>query len=100
MAAIDASSRAQGVTDAAIDFARLLDRPVELLHVIETEVPAEELAVELEEASMQAEVVVTDNVDRLRNAGIAGPVTYSGSWAGTAVQGVASPNLPIRCTPR
>jgi nucleotide-binding universal stress UspA family protein len=70
VAAIDASSRARGVTDTAIDFARLLDRPIEILHIIETDV-LEELAIELETLDA-ARAVVTDNVDRLRDAGVSG----------------------------
>jgi ACDE family multidrug resistance protein len=68
VAAIDAGSRAQGVTDAAIDFARLFDRPVEILHVIETDVLVE-LAVDRETLDA-AQVVVIDNVDLLREAGV------------------------------
>ena len=70
MAAIGAGSRPDGVTDAAIDFARLLDRPVEILHVIETDV-LEELAIDLETLDA-ARAVVTFNVDRLREAGVPG----------------------------
>jgi MFS transporter, ACDE family, multidrug resistance protein len=70
VAAIDVGSRAHGVTDAAIDFARLLGRPVEILHVVETDVLAE-LAVDRESLDT-ARVVVMDSVDRLRDAGVAG----------------------------
>jgi MFS transporter, ACDE family, multidrug resistance protein len=70
VAAIGAGSRADGVTDAAIDFARLLHRPVEILHVIETDI-LEELAIDLETLDA-ARAVVTFHVDRLGKAGVSG----------------------------
>jgi MFS transporter, ACDE family, multidrug resistance protein len=70
VAAIGAGSSADRVTDTAIDFARLLDRPVEILHVIETEVLVE-VAIDLETLDA-ARAVVTFNVDRLREAGVSG----------------------------
>ena len=70
VAAIGAGSHPDGVTDAATDFARLLDRPAEILHVIETDV-LKELAIDLETPDA-ARAVVTFNVDRLREAGVPG----------------------------
>jgi nucleotide-binding universal stress UspA family protein len=68
VAAIDHSPRAATVSGAAVEFARLLDCPVEVLHVIETDV-VEELAVDVETLDA-AQSVVTDAVDRLLAAGI------------------------------
>ena len=73
MAAIGALHR-DVVTDAATDFARLLDRPAEILHVIETDV-LKELAIDLETPDA-ARAVVTFIVDRLREAGVPG-----GRWS-------------------
>jgi ACDE family multidrug resistance protein len=68
VAAIDASMGAAAVTDAAVELAQRLDRPVEVLHVLETDV-IEELALDLETLD-DARHLVTDNVDRLHAAGI------------------------------
>ncbi len=70
VAAIDASTAAPAVTDAAIQFAQVLDRPVEILHVLETDV-IEELALDLE-APDTARDLVADNVHRIHTAGVAG----------------------------
>jgi nucleotide-binding universal stress UspA family protein len=66
--AIDASSHAAAVTGAATELARLLDCPIEVLHVFETDVLEEEaIAVETLDG---ARTVVADNLDRLHAAGI------------------------------
>jgi MFS family permease/nucleotide-binding universal stress UspA family protein len=69
LAAVDAGSQV-GVTDAAIRLAQLFDCPVEILHVVETDV-IEELAVDIETLDA-ARDIIDDNVNRLRSAGIAG----------------------------
>jgi MFS family permease/nucleotide-binding universal stress UspA family protein len=69
LAAVDAGSQG-GVTDAAIRLAQLFDCPVEILHVVETDV-IEELAVDIETLDA-ARDIIDDNVNRLRSAGIAG----------------------------
>jgi ACDE family multidrug resistance protein len=70
VAAIDSGPYAEEVTEIAIELALLLDCPVEVLHVIETDV-FEELAVDLEshEAAMD---VTSRNVSRVLAAGLAG----------------------------
>jgi nucleotide-binding universal stress UspA family protein len=70
VAAIDAGPYAERVTDVAIELALLLDCPVGVLHVIETDV-LEELALHLEsyDAAMD---VASRNVGRVRAAGLAG----------------------------
>jgi ACDE family multidrug resistance protein len=68
VAAIDATGRADAVTDAAMEFAKRLNLPVEVLHVVETDV-VEELAVDLENPEAVA-AVIADQVERLRAAGI------------------------------
>jgi ACDE family multidrug resistance protein len=70
VAAIDAGPYAESVTDVAIELALLLDCPVEVLHVIETEV-IEELAIDLESHDRGMDVV-SRNVVRVRAAGLAG----------------------------
>jgi nucleotide-binding universal stress UspA family protein len=70
VAAIDTGPHAEGVTDAAIELALLLDCPVEVLHIVETDV-IEELAVDIETLDA-ARDIIDDNVNRLRSAGIAG----------------------------
>jgi MFS family permease/nucleotide-binding universal stress UspA family protein len=69
VAAVGASSRS-GVTDAAIRLAQLLGCPLEVLHVIETDI-VEELAVDVETLD-EARAAIADNVNRLRAAGVAG----------------------------
>jgi len=58
------------VIDAAIVLAELLDCPVEVLHIVETDVVAE-LAVDIESLDA-ARDFVTESVDRLRKAWVAG----------------------------
>jgi len=58
------------VIDAAIELAELFDCPVEVLHIVETDVVAE-LAVDVE-ALDAARDFVAENVDRLRGAGARG----------------------------
>jgi MFS transporter, ACDE family, multidrug resistance protein len=70
VAAVDASTGAAAVIAAAIEFAQLLDRPLEVLHVLETDV-IEELALDLETLDT-ARHVIADNVERIRAAGVAG----------------------------
>ena len=70
VAAIDSSPGAALVTDAAIEFAQLLERPVRVLHVVETDI-IEELAVDRETLDA-ARRIVADNVDRIHVAGVAG----------------------------
>jgi MFS family permease len=68
VAAIDGSPPAAAVSGAAIEFARLLDCPIDVLHVVETDV-IEELAVDVETIHA-AQTVVAGTVDQLRSAGI------------------------------
>jgi nucleotide-binding universal stress UspA family protein len=68
VAAIDGSTRVAAVTGAAVEFARLLDCPVEVLHVIETDI-IEEVAVDVETIDA-APTVLADAADQLRSAGI------------------------------
>jgi nucleotide-binding universal stress UspA family protein len=68
--AIADSPQAARVIDAAIEVAELLDCPVEILHIFETDV-VEELAVEVETLDA-ARGVVAEGIDRLRAAGVAG----------------------------
>ena len=68
VAAIDHSPRAAAVSGAAVEFAQLLGCPVEVLHVIETDV-VDELAVDVETLE-SARTVLASAVDRLRSAGI------------------------------
>jgi len=56
--------------DAVIEFARLFDMSVEVLHVVETDV-IEELAVDRETPDAAHEIVA-ESLDRLRAAGIDG----------------------------
>ncbi len=68
IAAIDASADTAAVIDTAIQFAQLLDRPIDVLHVLETDI-IEELALDLETPD-HARVLVADSVDRLHAAGV------------------------------
>ena len=56
VAAIDGSPKSAPVVDAAIEFARLFDRSVEVLHVVETDV-IEELAVDRETLDAARDIV-------------------------------------------
>jgi ACDE family multidrug resistance protein len=68
--AIDGSLKGAPVMDAVIEFARLFDTSVEVLHVVETDV-VEELAVDRETPDAAREIVA-QSLDRLRAAGIDG----------------------------
>jgi nucleotide-binding universal stress UspA family protein/MFS family permease len=70
VAAVDAGPYAERVTDVAIEFARLLECSIEVLHVIETDV-IEELALDLESHDVAVDVA-SRNVSRVRAAGLAG----------------------------
>ncbi|MCU1492471.1 MAG: multidrug-efflux transporter [Acidimicrobiaceae bacterium] len=70
VAAIDAGPYAEDVTDAAIQLAQFLACPVEILHILETDV-VEEQAVDME-APGTALAVLADNLGRLRSAGVPG----------------------------
>ena len=70
VAAIDAGPYAERVTDVAIELALLLDCPVEVLHVIETDV-VEELALDLESHDAAMNLAVR-SMNRVRTAGLAG----------------------------
>jgi ACDE family multidrug resistance protein len=70
VAAIDAGPYAERVTDVAIEFAVLLGSPVEVLHVIETDV-IEELALDLE-SHTEARELTSRNVARVSAAGLVG----------------------------
>ena len=70
VAAIDAGPYAERVTDVAIELALLLDCPVEVLHVIETDV-MEELALDLESHDAATNLTVR-SMNRVRAAGLAG----------------------------
>ena len=70
VAAVDGNQKAAPVMDAAIEFARLFDTSVEVLHVVETDV-LEELAVD-RETPEAAHEIVAESLDRLRAAGIDG----------------------------
>ena len=98
VAAIDSGPYAEEVADLAIELALLFDCPVEVLHVIETDV-FEELAVDLEshEAAMD---VTSRNVSRVLAAGLAGGGHLLRSPAITARSAVASLPLPMSITRR
>jgi ACDE family multidrug resistance protein len=66
--AVGAGSPAAEVTDSAISLGRVLDAPVEVLHVLETDVVGDQ-AIDAETAQA-ARQVVADTVGRLRSAGI------------------------------
>jgi nucleotide-binding universal stress UspA family protein len=70
VAAIDTGPGAAAVADAAIQFAQRLDRPVEVLHILETDI-IEELALDLETPDT-ARGLVADSVERIHAAGVAG----------------------------
>jgi predicted MFS family arabinose efflux permease/nucleotide-binding universal stress UspA family protein len=70
VAAIDTGPQAERVTDAAIELALLLDCPVEVLHVVETDV-IEELAFDVETVDA-AWGGAADSVSRLHAAGVTG----------------------------
>jgi ACDE family multidrug resistance protein len=66
--AIDSSSEANEVIDAGIEMARLTHSPVDVLHILETEI-VEELAIDVETPDF-SERLVAEAVGRFRVAGI------------------------------
>jgi MFS transporter, ACDE family, multidrug resistance protein len=66
--AVSAGSPAAEVTDSAISLGQVLDAPVDVLHVLETDVVGDQ-AIDAETAEA-ARQVVKDTVGRLRSAGI------------------------------
>jgi MFS family permease len=70
VAAVSATADAASVTATAVEFAELLGCPVEILHVVETDIVGE-LAVDAETLDA-ARNLVAGHVDRLRVAGIPG----------------------------
>ena len=67
--AVGVGPGAAAVTDAAIGLGRVLDAPIEVLHVLETDVVGDQV-VDAETAEA-ARTVMSETVDRLRSAGIA-----------------------------
>jgi MFS transporter, ACDE family, multidrug resistance protein len=66
--AVGAGSPAVEVTDSAISLGRVLDAPIEALHVLETDVVGDQVIdAETAEAARQ---VIADTIGRLRSAGI------------------------------
>jgi nucleotide-binding universal stress UspA family protein len=93
VAAVSATADAASVTATAIEFAELLGCPVEILHVVETDIVGE-LAVDAETLDA-ARNLVADHVDRLRVAGIPGTghllrVVSGHGDAGRRIAGFAS----------
>jgi MFS transporter, ACDE family, multidrug resistance protein len=68
--AVAAGRRAPEVTDAAVELARLLDAPIEVLHVLETDVVGDE-AIDVE-STEEARAVIADSIARLGSAGVPG----------------------------
>jgi MFS transporter, ACDE family, multidrug resistance protein len=66
--AVGAGSHAAEVTDAAISLGRVLGAPIEVLHVLETDVVGEQ-GIDAETAEA-ARDIIADSVSRLRSAGI------------------------------
>jgi ACDE family multidrug resistance protein len=66
--AVGAGSGAAAVTDAAINLGRVLNAPIEVLHVLETDVVGDQ-AIDTESAEA-ARTIISDTVGRLRAAGI------------------------------
>jgi ACDE family multidrug resistance protein len=66
--AVGAGSGAAAVTDAAINLGRVLNAPIEVLHVLETDVVGDQ-AIDAESAEA-ARTIISDTVGRLRAAGI------------------------------
>jgi nucleotide-binding universal stress UspA family protein len=66
--AVGAGSGAAAVTDAAINLGRVLNAPIEVLHVLETDVVGDQ-AIDAESAEA-ARAIISDTVGRLRAAGI------------------------------
>ncbi len=66
--AVGVGPGAAEVTDAAVALSRVLDAPIEVLHVLETDVVGDQV-VDAETAEA-ARTIIADTVDRLRSAGI------------------------------
>jgi ACDE family multidrug resistance protein len=66
--AVGVGSGAAAVTDAAINLGRVLNAPIEVLHVLETDVVGDQ-AIDAESAET-ARTIISDTVSRLRAAGI------------------------------
>jgi MFS transporter, ACDE family, multidrug resistance protein len=66
--AVGVGSRGAAVTDAAIRLGRVLDAPIEVLHVLETDVVGDQVVDA--ETTEAARDVIADTVGRLRSAGI------------------------------
>jgi MFS transporter, ACDE family, multidrug resistance protein len=67
---VAAGRAAPEVTEAAVELARLLDAPIEVLHVLETDVIGDQ-AVDVE-SSEAARAVIADSVAALSSAGVPG----------------------------
>jgi nucleotide-binding universal stress UspA family protein len=67
--AVGVGPGAAEVTDAAVALGRVLDAPIEVLHVLETDVVGDQV-VDTETADA-ARTIIADTVGRLRSAGIA-----------------------------
>ena len=67
--AVGVGPGAAEVTDAAVALGRVLDAPIEVLHVLETDVVGDQV-VDTETAEA-ARMIIADTVGRLRSAGIA-----------------------------
>ncbi|MGC1282773.1 MAG: universal stress protein, partial [Streptosporangiaceae bacterium] len=67
--AVGVGSAAAEVSDAAVALGRVLDAPIEVLHVLETDVVGDQV-VDTETAEA-ARMIIADTVGRLRSAGIA-----------------------------
>ena len=66
--AVGVGSGAAAVTGAAINLGRVLDAPIEVLHVLETDVVGDQV-IDAESAEA-ARMIISDTVARLRSAGI------------------------------
>ncbi len=66
--AVGVGSRSADVTDAAISLGRVLNAPIEVLHVLETDVVGDQV-IDAESAEA-ARTIIADTVGRLRSAGI------------------------------
>ena len=66
--AVGVGSGAAAVTDAAINLGRVLNAPIEVLHVLETDVVGDQV-IDAESAEA-ARTIISDTVGRLRSAGI------------------------------
>jgi MFS transporter, ACDE family, multidrug resistance protein len=66
--AVGVGSPSAGVTEAAISLGRVLDAPIEVLHVLETDVVGDQV-IDAETAE-DARAVIAGSVSRLRSAGV------------------------------